>query len=147
MVRTPLLALGLAVALSLGAKAQDPAAPAGAGELLLELNGAQDTGTGTCQLTLVTENATGTSLDRAAWQVAVFDRDGIVRALPVLDFGALPQGKTRVVMFELPGRPCDQIARIVVNDVAECSASGETEPDLCLNRLATRSRGDIAFGI
>lgn len=117
------------------------------GQLVLELNNTQDTQNGTCQLTLVAENATGQALDRAAWQVAIFDRDGVVRALPVLDFGALVPGKTRVAVFELPGRPCGEIARIVVNDVAECRVGGESQPDICLGRLSTRARGDIAFGI
>lgn len=137
------LALSL---LALPLHAQD-ATPPTAEALVLELNNSQDTATGACQLTLVARNDTGTALERAAWQVAIFDRDGVVRALPVLDFGALSRDKTRVAVFELPGRPCAEIARIVVNDVAECRVAGQPVPDLCLDRLSTRSLGEIAFGL
>lgn len=160
-----ILRLPLVLAACLGLAAQAPAqealaqeapAPEAAaqeasqiapGRLLLELNNTQDTPAGTCQLTLVAENATGQALERAAWQVAIFDRDGVVRALPVLDFGALVPDKTRVAVFELPGRPCGEIARIVVNDVAECRVGGQQQPDLCLGQLSTSARGAIAFGI
>lgn len=122
--------------------------PEAAGGMVLELNSAEDSASGGCQLTMVATNETGQALARAAWQVAVFDRDGVVRALPILDFGALTAGKTRVALFDLPGRSCPEIARIVVNDVADCRlADGADAPDLCLNRLSARTLGTIAFGL
>lgn len=116
--------------------------------LNLELNSAQETDSGACQITVVLANESGEALDRAAWQVAIFDTQGVVRGLPILDFGALPKGKTKVAVFELPGRPCSEIARIVVNDVADCTLSGgRTSQDLCLTALVARSRTTIAFGL
>ncbi|MDO5704517.1 MAG: hypothetical protein Q4G49_05500 [Paracoccus sp. (in: a-proteobacteria)] len=117
-------------------------------QLMLELNRALDTDTGSCQLTVITTNRLSQGLTRAAWQIAIFDRDGIVQSLPVLDFGALVAGKTKVAVFELAGRPCAEIGQIVVNDVAECTAEdGDNLRDACLSGLATRSRADISFGI
>lgn len=125
-----------------------PATEFDTGGMVLELNAAEDSAGGGCQLTMVTSNETGQPLARAAWQVAVFDQAGVVRGLPILDFGALPAGKTRVALFELPGRTCSEIARIVVNDVADCRlADGSDAPDLCLSRLTARSLGTIAFGL
>ncbi len=119
-----------------------------AGGITLELNGAQDGAAGGCQLTLVVENGSGQALDRAAWQIAVFDAQGAVRALPVLDFGALAASKTKVAMFALPGSDCAGIGRIVVNDVAECRPAGqENQPDLCLSGLSAKTRTSIAFGL
>lgn len=139
-------ALCLSIALPATALAEN-AAPEN-GKLLIELNNAENTDANLCRLSIVSENATGKSLSRAAWQVAIFDKDGIVRALPLLDFGVLVAGKTKIAVFELPGRPCDDIARIVVNDVAECKLdNGEQDLDLCLTQLTTRTRTDIAFGI
>lgn len=116
--------------------------------ITLELNGAAATPDGACQLTLVVTNGLPQTLRRAAWQVAIFDRAGAVQSLPVLDFGALLPGKTRVAQFALPGRPCDQLGRIVVNDVAECTAQdGSDQRAACLGGLATRNRSEIGFGL
>ncbi|AGT11479.1 hypothetical protein [Paracoccus aminophilus] len=154
MIRALLTLLPLALAPSLWGQTSWADEPGG---LTLELNAVQDSprqsedqaqGPGACQLTVVTTNATGQAFDRAAWQVAVFDTGGVVRGLPVLDFGALTSGKTKVAVFELPGRPCAEIGRIVVNDVADCRiAGGQEAPDLCLNHLAARSLTAIAFGL
>lgn len=114
----------------------------------LELNGASTTAQGACQLTLVVTNQLPTGLSRAAWQVAIFDTQGAVQSLPVLDFGALLPGKTRVAQFALPDTACDQLGRIVVNDVAECTASdGSDQRAACLGGLATRNRSQIEFGL
>ena len=140
----------LLVALSLGlaspALAQDAAAPDN--KIMLELNGATDTEAGGCQLTIVATNQLETGIRRAAWQVAIFDKSGAVQSLPILDFGGMIAGKTRVGIFPLPGRSCGDIGRIVVNDVAECSAEdGADLRDTCLGGLATQSRTDIDFGL
>ena len=109
---------------------------------------AADTATDACRLTVVTTNRLPLGLRRAAWQVAIFDRDGVVRSLPVLDFGPLIAGKTKVAQFEIPGLGCAQIGRIVVNDVASCEAGdGADLRDACLSGLATQARGDIDFGL
>lgn len=141
-----MLAICLAATLPISVMAEDT--DASDKKLLVELNNAENTDANLCRLSIVTENATGKALSRAAWQVAIFDKDGIVRALPLLDFGALAAGKTKIAVFELPGRPCDDIARIVVNDVAECKLeNGQQDLDLCLTQLTTRTRTGIAFGI
>ncbi|WP_199261301.1 hypothetical protein [Paracoccus binzhouensis] len=116
--------------------------------ITLELNGATPMPDGACQLTLVVTNGLPAALKRAAWQVAIFDKAGAVQSLPILDFGALLPGKTRVAQFALPGRPCDQLGRIVVNDVAECTAEdGADQRAACLGGLATRNRSEIEFGL
>lgn len=116
--------------------------------LLLELNGAVTTKDGGCQLTLVATNALPTGLTRAAWQVAIFDRAGAVQGLPILDFGALLAGKTKVAQFALPGQGCDRIGRIVVNDVAECLAEdGSDQRMACLTGLDAQNRSEIEFGL
>ena len=116
--------------------------------ILLELNAAAPSEQGGCRLTVVVTNGLPQGLERAAWQVAIFDAAGVVQSLPGLDFGQLVSGKTKVAMFELQGRPCDQIGRIIVNDVAECRADDGTDMrNPCLTGLATRALTDIEFGI
>lgn len=116
--------------------------------ILLELNAAQPTDGGGCRLTVVVTNGLEQGLARAAWQVAIFDAAGVVQSLPVLDFGQLIGGKTKVAMFELADRPCDRIGRIIVNDVAECRAEdGADLRETCLTGLSARALADIEFGI
>ena len=144
----------LLVALSLGlaspALAQDAAAPDN--KNMLELNGATDTEAGGCQLTIVATNQLETGIRRAAWQVAIFDKAGAVQSLPSLGFGGLIAGQPRVGLVPLPDRPCAEIGRIVVNDVAECTAEDGSEKgadlrDICLGGLATQTRKYIDFGL
>lgn len=118
-----------------------------AADFFLELNSAADTASGDCRLTYVATNRTDTGLDQAAFEVAVFDGNGIVSRILVLAFGALPQGKTRVVQFDIAGQTCADTSRIVVNDVADCVASGGDTADVCRTALTTATRAPIQFGL
>jgi hypothetical protein len=124
------------------AMAQD-ATPA----LSLELNSVGDTADGGCRLTYVANNGMASALEKTSFQMAVFDGTGSVTRLIVLDFGALTVGKTKVVQFDIPGQTCAQISRIVVNDVAQCTAAGGAAVPDCLSTLATASRTSIQFGL
>ena len=114
---------------------------------LLELNSASDTAAGDCRLTYVATNQTEVGLDQAAYEVAVFDGAGIVTRILVLAFGALPEGKTRVVQFDIAGQSCENTSRIVVNDVAECVPSADGDAGTCLTALNTSTRAPIQFGL
>lgn len=120
--------------------AQDTAA------FTLELNSAAETEDGSCRLTYVAANRTGNALDRTAYEVAVFDAQGAVTRLLVLEFGALIEGKTKILQFDLGGTPCGSISRIVVNDAAACTVGGAEVP-VCMNALTASSRTAIQFGI
>ena len=138
--------LSACLAFTQPALAQDSAAATG--DVLLELNGLTDAAGDSCTLTFLTTNRLPQGLQRAAWQVAIFDAGGVVKALTVLDFGALVAGKTRVKTFVIPGTTCTSLGRIVVNDVVDCTA--EDGSDLrgpCLGNLATQNRSSIEFGI
>ncbi len=125
-----------------------PAAAQDAAEFSLELNNAAETTAGGCRLTYVATNKTGQELAQTAYEVAVFNSDGVVSRILVLEFGALTIGKTKVVQFDLSDQPCTGLSRIVVNDVAACTlADGSGEGDFCLSGLVTASRSTIQFGI
>lgn len=126
------------------AVAQDATEP----RFSLELNAAAETEGGSCRLTYVASNQTGMALDRTAFEVAVFDSDGVVNRLLVLEFGALVEGKTKVLQFDLAETPCASISRIVVNNLTGCTASADgAESDVCMSALAATSRTAIQFGI
>ncbi len=118
-----------------------------ASEFSLELNNAADTTAGGCRLTYVASNRTGTALSKTSYEVAVFDGDGVVTRILVLEFGALSEGKTKVVQFDLADQPCANISRIVVNNISECTAADGSASDLCLSNLVTGSRATIQFGL
>jgi len=122
-----------------------PSASAQSGNFVLELNNATETDD-SCRLTYVATNSTGIALIKTSYEVAIFDSEGKVANLLVLEFGALPIAKTKVVQFDLKGTPCSNISRIVVNNLAECE-SADGSHDFCLTALITSSRTDIQFGV
>ncbi|WP_421701040.1 hypothetical protein [Aliiroseovarius sp.] len=131
----------LALALPFAATAQD------AGSFDLQLNAAAGTTAGSCRLTYVAANQSELAFDRTAFEVGVFDADGAVTRLLVLEFGALIAGKTKILQFDLGETPCESISRIVVNDVAACTQPDGTESGFCMSGLVASSRTAIQFGI
>jgi hypothetical protein len=148
-MKTATLFLSAAVmtAMSWGAVAQDTtqesAKPAPA--LSLELNAVQPSDKG-CRFTFVILNDLGADLDSAAFEVALFNTDGVVDRLTVLDFKELPAGKTKVTRFDLPGTDCAKVSRVLVNNATKCSGKG-IKPDACMSALKTDTKGRIAFGL
>ena len=128
------------------ANAQDDAQDTGTFDL--ELNAAAETEDGNCRLTYVAANRSQLDLDRTAFQVGIFDTDGAVTRLLVLEFGALIAGKTKILQFDLTGQSCASISRIVVNETAACTLADSAETsDFCSSSLVASSRTAIQFGI
>ncbi len=113
--------------------------------LTLELNAAQPSDKG-CRLTFVVNNALGSELSRAAFEIALFNESGVVDRLTVLDFKELPVGKTKVTRFDLAGADCGKISRVLINHATECTGEG-VEPAACMRQLKTETKTAIAFGI
>ena len=111
----------------------------------LELNNAADV-EGNCRLTFVAANNTSFGLTTTSYEVAIFDGEGRVSDLLVLEFGDLPVQKTKVVQFDLPEKQCEDISRIVVNSAAEC-ISGDDSQGVCMSAISTSTRTAIEFGI
>jgi hypothetical protein len=139
------MAFGLTCGLA-GLAAQAPAALAqtAEGAIGIELNAAADV-EGACRLTYVVTNGSTTDLTQASWEVAVFDDAGTVTRLWVLDFGALPQTRTRVVQFDLADQPCDKVSRISVNAAVDCTSAAGPQA-ICTEKQSLSSKvGTIAF--
>ncbi|MEP4196425.1 MAG: hypothetical protein ABJL99_12405 [Aliishimia sp.] len=116
-------------------------------QLQLELNSAAVIEGGGCRLTYVATNQSDIPLSDTAYRVGVFDAGGVVSAILVLPFGALPSGKTRLVLFDLAGQACTDISRIVVDSSDACLLEDGSASDFCMTGLATASRTDIQFGL
>ena len=137
----PALAAPAALAEDAG-KGAETAQPAAG--LSLELNALQPSDKG-CRLTFVIANHLSGDIAKAAFEIALFDRTGLVDRLTVLDFRELPLGKTKVSRFDLPGADCGKISRVLVNSATECGGSGIAPSD-CLARLQTTTRTEVEFG-
>ena len=118
-------------------------APASSQVVSLELNKSVDV-KGSCGLTFVVSNKTGGAIEKAAYQLVLFDKDGLVDRMTVFNFGALPVGKTVVRQFNLPSTPCTSLSSILVNGPADCDDAA-TDNLACSSGVETRSRSDIAF--
>ena len=137
--------VGLAGALSLLASPAWAAAP-----LPLELNklepipGAQPG----CRAYVVAQNPDADPLEQLRLDLVLFGTDGVIARRIALDVGPLGAGKTAVRLFDLAALPCDQIGRMLVNDVLVCRG-GKPAADLnldgCLDRLAVTSRASVPF--
>lgn len=112
--------------------------------LAIELNALAPSERG-CRVTFVAANHLEGDLDRAAYELAFFDTDGLVARLAVVDFLDLVQGRTKVRQFEFAGMDCDAIGRILINDLAECAGIGVEATD-CMGRLTLDNKTSIQFG-
>lgn len=128
-----------------GALSATPAFSQADSGLSLELNNARDANGG-CRITYIANNGTGKVLEKTSYQIVVFDSGGKVSQFLILEFGRLPNGKTKAVEFDFANRGCKDISRILVNDVSECVADGAESP-LCLDSLKTATRTEIGFGL
>jgi len=113
-------------------------------EFRLELNNLEAVDGG-CRLTFVAFNATGTDLAQTSYDVAVFDDTGAVSDRLILEFGHLPEDKTRVVQFLL-NRECSQISRLLLNEAEECLDAAGQSSRICMEALSASSRADVLFG-
>ena len=134
--------------LSVLALVAPPAAAQAPSTLSMELNAAADTAEGNCRLTYVVRNGTDTALDRATYEVGIFDQQGVVQRMLALDFGALDVGKTRILQFDLAGTACAAISQIVVNTAPACVRRGDAAASgICIEGLEVSSRTAIRFGL
>lgn len=111
--------------------------------LTLELNKLEPSDTG-CLFTFVTGSEIESDIEKFSYEVALFDGEGLVERMTVLDFQDLPAGSTRVRQFNLPETDCDDISRVLINDAATCEGAG-IEPGICMSELALSSQSDVTF--
>lgn len=135
------LAAGLTVTTPSDALGQETA-PAKA--INLELNALEPSDKG-CRIAFVVQNGLAQDIDKAAFEIALFDGQGLVDRLLVLDFQDLPAEKTKVRRFDLAEADCAQISRVLVNDATACEGQG-VEAGTCIAALAPTTRTKIIFG-
>jgi len=129
-------------ALSFGAQAQSDSASADA-RLTVELNRLETAERG-CRFTFVMRNGLPQPIDQLGLEIAMFGPDGAVTGVVTLDAGALPRAKTRVKRFIVPDIACDNVTRVLLNDVTACEGEA-LSPQLCIGKLDLSTRVAAEF--
>jgi hypothetical protein len=101
--------------------AQQAATP---GKIGLELNTINGTDKA-CRFSFVISNEAGHDVEKLAAEFAFFDKGGLLTKLSVFNFGSLPQGRTQVRQFEIPGAGCETYSRLLLNTVKSCDGFGD----------------------
>lgn len=112
--------------------AEAPAAPA----VSVELNAIHPRD-GACQFVLVGQNGTETDIARLVLEAVLFDPEGRVATMTLLDLQDLPAGRMRVRSFEIGGVTCEGVSRLLINGVSSC------EPEGCGTAIEARSATPI----
>jgi len=126
------------------ASAQETTTPASQGDLAFQLNKAE-TREGSCQLTFVIQNDTGTVIQKSIYNIAIVDTDGAISQLVNIEFRPLPVGRPKVQGFGIAGVPCESISAISINEFSECTAEDGTASDVCETAITQSSRISIEF--
>jgi hypothetical protein len=135
-------AAGLLLTLPLAGWGQDaPPAFADGAELGVELNRLEPQDD-SCRVYLVFENKLGVNLDALQLELVLFDNEGFVQRRLTLDAAPIPAEKTSVKLFDLAGMPCDEIGRMLVNNLLELAGpEGALPTDV--SRLNLSSKLDV----
>jgi hypothetical protein len=156
-----LAAMGLmgacaAAAMAAPARAQTPTAPAPAAPapaappLPVELNKLEPLTGGApgCRVYFLVSNPDAEAFDQLRLDLILFANDGVIARRIALDLAPLPPKKTAVRLFDLAGLGCDDIGKMLVNDVISCVHKGVAPTDadrgICLDRLALTSKAKAA---
>jgi hypothetical protein len=109
----------------------------------IELNGAEANNKA-CRLSFVIDNGLDANIDDMALELVLFEQDGRVNRFVVVRTAKVPTGKSRVRQFDIPDTACPSIARILINDVKECTGAGLT-PGSCAESIKVATRTDMRF--
>lgn len=121
-----------------------PAMAAGPANIAVEFNDLQPADKG-CRAVFVLNNGLEKPLAELTLRVVAFDKDQRAKLFLSLSTGALPQGKTRVLRFDLgDGVACGSIGRLVLDDVTKCDGAG-LDPAACLSAIKVTTRAGVPF--
>ncbi|MCP8894089.1 hypothetical protein KYK29_04040 [Shinella daejeonensis] len=140
IARTLFLSMVLATGATGVAMAQDPAPAKG---LEIELNGLASTDKG-CKFTFVAASGLEQDLSKVSFEFVIFNAQGTVERLALLDFRDLPAGKSKVRQFDVPGISCEGVKSLLINDAPVCQGEGVAE-GRCMDGIVTRSKTEAGL--
>ncbi len=116
-----------------------PAARA-AGGISLELN-KLETNEGYCRAYFLFSNTDDKRYEDVKFDIAIFDKDGIVLKRLAISAGTLRVGKRTLKLFDIDGLACGDIGEVLVNDMLSCQAGGKPVAD-CIDLVTVSSRAE-----
>ena len=125
---------------ALGAALVVVGAPAyGQEALIVDLNRLEDRGDA-CRLHFVFTNPTDRVFEQLTFDLVLFDADGVIAERVALEAAPLLADKTIVKQFDIAGRVCADISRVLINDIGGCvDQSGPVES--CIAMIEPRATG------
>lgn len=115
------------------------ACPALAQTVSLDLN-ATHPRDGACQFVFVGQNETDADVEQLVLEAVLFNTEGRVAAMTLLDMQDLPAGRMRVRSFEIGGVDCGGVSRLLINGISTCSP---VEAPACTQNLTASSSLEI----
>jgi hypothetical protein len=112
-----------------------PALAAAEQPIRIELNLAESA-QGKCRLSFLIENKGEAAIESLKPDMAIFNREGIIKRRLVAEMGPVYRTKTIIKTFEIE-EECGQIGSILINDLTACTPG---DPAECLGRLVISSR-------
>lgn len=111
--------------------------------LRIELNKLESV-EGACRAYMIFENNSTESYDSLKLDLVMFDPDGLINKRIAVEGAPLPAGKTSVKLFDITDVSCEQLGRMLLNDVLSCSGPAGARSD-CLAQIETASRNLVSF--
>lgn len=111
--------------------------------LSVELNKLERQGD-SCRTYLVLTNGTDSAFDALKLDLVVFDAEGVVAGRLAVDGAPLPARKTSLEVFDIGGTSCQNIGRLLLNDVLDCR-DGSGERTDCLASIRTSAKTPVPF--
>ena len=132
---------GLALAIAAGMFTALAQAEEGLVEVELNKLEPQDEG---CLAYLVFENDSGHRFETFRLDLVMFDTEGIIAQRMALEAGPLAADKTIVKMFDITGLACDELGRVLLNEVMDCESGSGSIAD-CTARTHVTARTEVPF--
>ena len=109
------------------------------GGVSLELNKLEQQEAG-CRAYMVLQNGTQSNFEQLRLDIAIFDADGIVAKRLAVEAAPLPVNKTSLKLFTMTGLTCDNVGRMLLNNVLSCAdQNGEREDCVGILNVSTRT--------
>jgi hypothetical protein len=113
------------------------------GVLSVQLNKLETDGDA-CRAYIVLENASGIAFEALRLDMVLFDVDGVIARRLAVDAAPLAAGKTSVRVFGIGNLACDNISRVLLNDILVCQDASGDRAD-CMEHVIPESIAGVPF--
>lgn len=122
------------------------AAPARKPGITVELN-KLETVPNACRGFFLIANATTEPLRELKLDVFFFDKGGVILNRVGLNFADIRAERSRVVIFDVPNTSCNDVGRLLINDVLACTKADGAPLLNCAQQInvATRAAVELAY--